>query len=77
MEVEGQTETKQVSEVKPTTVDKRGRIVVRNLPFDMNEKMLRKLFAEHGAISEVCSPDTDSNQSAKWTSTRLRVCAII
>lgn len=75
MEIEGQNETKQTPEVKPTTVDKRGRIVVRNLPFDMNEKMLRKLFAAHGQLSEVSLTDADSDQSAEWPSAWLCVCA--
>lgn len=46
-------------------VDKKGRMIIRNLPFDLNETHLRKLFAPFGAIKDVrvpLNPATNQNK---------------
>ena len=37
----------------PSPIGHKGRIIIRNLVFDINEKMLRKLMSQFGEIIDV------------------------
>lgn len=44
---------------------KEGRIIIRNLVYDVNEKHLRNLFSKYGDISEVNIPLNPSTNKSK------------